>query len=153
MRKICLVTVLLATGCVSQGEYIPTQPEIMNSLAPFMGMPVEQVVAAFGMPQEQTELMGKKVFIWYSTREWGTTLPQTVTSTTSGVVGSLPYAQIPYTSSTTYQYEQSVSQQISCTMEIYLDEAGVVINFGIRGKAAACKAFYLYGDSRVQVGG
>lgn len=127
--------ILLLGGCASYGPQISTFDEVSNALAVYAEQPVEKLAQRFGIPHQQTEFMGQRVFIWHTDRQWTRYVP--TTSTTTGTVGGL--AGVPYAETT--RSEQRVTSQWHCALEVTVDPQGLVSQIGLRGNQGACSNF------------
>lgn len=142
MKKVALVSLLGITlcGCVSTGPTIPTPSELQSrASSAFVGGNVSRIADRFGIPQAQDEFQRKHYALWHAsnTINWR----QNVTSTQAGRIGSdtWPYQSVPYKAET--QSQQLVPEEYRCTMQVEVDNDGIVKAVGFVGKMGACQAF------------
>lgn len=142
MRKLNLLFVVALVGCATVGTSLRTQAEIKASLDPYGGGPIRNLVAIFGMPQTQSEMLGNKVYSWNSSELVTTSTPVTTTTTTTGTIGEPRFGTIPYRSSNTSQSRNSETRELNCRLDAAVNSDGYIVYIGIDGAAAPCQRFY-----------
>ena len=134
--------IALLAGCAT-GPQGPTHNDILQSIGTmYVGKHVREVAGRYGVPQEQTEFSGQRIYLWHKSNQKTWTRP--VESVTSGSIGeSGPFgAAVPYIQRTSSQ--QSDTHSYQCTLEIYVDSNDVVRNVGMGGQMGACELFNPY---------
>lgn len=129
-------------GCATSAEG-PSHNEIIQSIGTmYVGRHVSEVASRFGVPQQQTNFGGQRIYLWHTSNQKTWSSP--MTTTTQGRVGeSGPFgAAVPYTARTTY--EQRDTRTYQCTLEVYVDASDIVRNIGMGGQMGACELFNPY---------
>lgn len=142
MKKFIAICFLLtiSAGCASTST-IPEPYELRAALnARYLGKPIQEVAARFGIPNEQMNFEGTKVYIWHRANTMY--FNENTTSTTRGHVGDLssaPWTQVPYAETT--QSTQKVAHGLKCALQVGVDDAGRVKGIYPVGQMGACQMF------------
>lgn len=140
-RKLGGLTLLALTGCASMMDTgIPSPEQLHAATRHFVGQPAETLLPRYGYPHQQTEFGADQVLLWHTNRTLH--FRERTSSTTTGAFGdpSFPWAQVPYTQSTTGT--AYVPNQYHCTMQVAVNPAtGKIRGVGFVGKMGACQEF------------
>jgi hypothetical protein len=142
MRYLLLSGCILLAGCQSFESSIPT-PETLGAATNnlYAGMPVEKVLARYGMPEYQFMDGDIRVLVWNTQATLRQYEP--VTTTTTGQIGGsqlAPWANaIPYRESTTTR--QGYDATYACLMQVGVKPDGLVDSVRFGGKMGACQNF------------
>jgi len=128
MRKITLICVLISfAGCMSM-SWEPMD----EGLAALQGRHLDAAIDVLGLPSNERQIAGRKLFVW-STTSTGL-LFNPATSTTSGNFGTVPYSQITnFSSFTPVGYE--------CEISLQVDEQNVIQRFQYSGNLGGCRVY------------
>lgn len=122
---IVIIALFSLLGCTSFSV-------LDEELPKYTGRHIDSLVEKLGYPNDQTEIMGKTVYIWTNDKTHVSITPTTTTST--GYVG----ADSVYISST--DYSTSV-YNLSCTTRIFVDHNGIIQNAEYNGNNGACYTY------------
>jgi hypothetical protein len=126
---------LSSTAIVAALSGCATSFDTMDKALPsLVGQDISVAAQYLGMPNFQTELMGKRAYVW-DNRELMPNFVQTNTNV-SGMIGSTPF----YGSGTGMSYGGST--QLSCSLRLftYMDDT-IIRTFDYNGNNGACMAF------------
>jgi hypothetical protein len=142
MDRRHVVMALLLAGCagpqVSNPDFDGLMWHVQQS---FAHKPVLQMAGRYGVPHEQSEFEGHRIYRWHTSREFTRMVPQRTTTVGAIQNPAEPWGQpIPFTYASTSQRE--ASQTWHCTLTAWVDKAGTVVNAGVEGNWGACEQFY-----------
>lgn len=127
-------------GCASYLGAGPTGDQILKKIGDrYVGRPVTELAATYGVPTEQMNFAGQHVYVWRVRnqivwREPTSSTTQGVVKDPSGIFPGVPYSQ------TTTGY-QATTSEYECALQVFVDAAYVVTNVGMNGKLGACDLF------------
>lgn len=135
-----LGAMLWVGGCASQAT-IPSADFAQNAVsARFLGRPIEEAIAVYGMPDGQMKQQGHTVYVWRHRRSMTFRRPQT--TTTTGRLGeSWDPNAVPYTQVSTTQGSETLELQCVLTIGTAIDRPGVIDATALNGKMGACQDF------------
>lgn len=68
MKKILIAAFAVAAAGCATTPAGPDPSQVQNALnARYVGRPIQEVAAHYGVPHQETTFMGKRVFMWFHT--------------------------------------------------------------------------------------
>jgi hypothetical protein len=105
-KAALIIVSLLLAACATQ--------QLTNGLQKAMGMPIDVLVADWGYPREEREIMGHKFYIW---------------SNNGGVVAVPVYGGGAYAAS------------LVCTVQVGVDDNKIITSYQLNGNNGGCAAY------------
>lgn len=142
LGRLIASTLLLAAGAAGCESVInpqgPAVRDVTQSIGDrYVNRPVQDIAARYGIPDEQTEFQGERVYTWHfaTNRQWR----RPVETTTAGTIGdpSRPWAQVPYHQTTTAISTETTRYE--CRMDVYVRPDGTIRTLGLHGQVGACE--------------
>ena len=105
----------------------------------YVGRPVTDMAARYGVPHEQKQFGGQRIYQWHANNQLQYRQP--VSSTTQGTISGTTALDpsVRYRSRTTS--DQVISTPVSCTLTAYANDRDEVVTVGMNGKLGACDLF------------
>lgn len=122
--KIAIFTVLALSGCATQ--------QLDRGLQGLLGHNIQEVVAIWGYPDAQREVMGDTVYIWSTNQN--VSMPLMTSSTTTGHIGGTPVY------GTTSQL-QFVPMAFACTVQLAVNPDRMIKNYQWEGNQGGCRRY------------
>lgn len=140
MKRASFLLFFCLTGCAA-GPTIPSAQVAQNAVSRrFVGRPIEEAIAVYGMPDGQMKQQGHTVYVWRHQRSMAFNKPRTVTTT--GRIGAAwdPNA-VPFVQSSTVMDKETLELQCVLTIGTEIERPGVIDATALNGKMGACQDF------------
>jgi hypothetical protein len=141
-RHALILVAALAAGCAGPQVSEPDFDGLLWHVGQrFAHKPVMEMAGRYGVPHEQSEFEGHRIYRWHTNREFRRMVPTTATTTGAIQNPAAPWGQpIPFAYSTHGQRE--ASETWHCTLTAWVNQAGTVVNAGVEGNWGACETMY-----------
>jgi hypothetical protein len=122
-QAIRLIAVMVLTGCA-------TSFSVLDATLPTLkGREIGEAVRYLGVPSQEYEIVGKKVYVWSTSMAYVTS--GATTSSTTGAVGTTPFR------ATTTTFGAGTATQLSCTLKL-VTANGLIEDYDYDGNNGAC---------------
>ncbi|MGE4307184.1 MAG: hypothetical protein AB7E24_24500 [Novosphingobium sp.] len=129
MMKMGWLGILVIVFALSSCSTFKNMDEGLDGL---VGQPIDAAFARLGMPNSESRIADRKVYIWNNA--YSMTLPTPQTTNVQGNVGSVPYSATA--STTSYQ-----TSEYSCTIRIFIGEDKRILNYDYSGNVGGCETY------------
>jgi len=120
------ILVLLATGCANE--------IIQKKMADMIGQPADVLFAKLGLPEFESEVAGRRFYVWDTQTSGSYSIPQQQTGIIYG-----PYGQSAQTYSfTTYRQQH---YHYYCKLRVFIDARDHVTGYDFEGNEGGCGTF------------